>query len=222
MIDEEHPSFVNLRGLRQSGKTTLAKRLIAERVASGLGRRTCFLTLQTVTTSDRTNELDQYLGEYIRSGGLPVPVTDLLSDGRLAEGTAIELWRGLSADARRLARSDTVLRKLITRTVVALSSTTDWTTLTEELDVTRPTVTSYVDLLATSFALIVVHQRDQKRQGGAALRRPRKLYLGDPALASIPGALGGPTPSEGGLVENALAIARESARRISSTRRGTL
>jgi predicted AAA+ superfamily ATPase len=53
----------------------------------------------------------------------------------------------------------------------------------------------------------VVHQRDQKRQGGAALRRPRKLYLGDPALASIPAALGGPMPSDGGLVENALATA---------------
>jgi len=45
-------------------------------------------------------------------------VTDLLVDGRLAEGTAMELWRGLSADARRLSRNDLVLRKLISRTVV--------------------------------------------------------------------------------------------------------
>lgn len=39
-----------LRGLRQSGKNTLAKRLIAGRVAAGHARRTCFLTLQTITT----------------------------------------------------------------------------------------------------------------------------------------------------------------------------
>jgi uncharacterized protein len=321
-----------LRGMRQSGKTTLTKRLIAERVAAGHARRTCFLTLQTVTSSDelleavqlvlrlwpdqagawlfildeltfvtdwaravvylrehdpgfrsatvvltgssaidlaasadllhgrrgrwprpldrlhmpmtfrdyvaarnaaavpadrvaladllttsgreaaraaslRSGELDQYLGEYIRSGGLPAPVTDLLVDGRLAEGTATELWRGLSADARRLSRNDLVLRKLISRTVVALSGMTDWTTLAQELDVARPTAISYVDVLAASFALIVLHQRDPKRQGGVALRRPRKLYLGDPALAVIPAAMGGPQPTEGGLVENVLAIA---------------
>lgn len=321
-----------LRGLRQSGKTTLTKRLIAERVRSGLARRTCYLTLQTITTADelreaiqlvlrlwptetsswlfvldeltfvtdwarsivylrehdrdfrqatvlltgssamdlvasadllhgrrgrwkrpldrlhmpmsfrdyvaarqpaavpdstiplpdlldpqatglltvaalRTGELDQYLGEYIRCGGLPAPVSDMLRDGRLAETTSIELWRGLSADARRLDRSDVVLRKLIARTVVALASTTDWTTLTHELDVTRPTVAAYVDVLAASFALLVLHQRDPKRQSGVALRRPRKLYLGDPALASIPIALGGPTADDSAMVENALAIA---------------
>jgi predicted AAA+ superfamily ATPase len=155
----------------------------------------------------RTGELDQYLGEYIRSGGLPAPVTDLLVAGRLAESTVMELWRGLSADARRLSRNDVVLRKLMARTVVALSAMTDWTTLTHELNVARPTVNAYVDVLAASFALIVLHQRDGKRQGGPALRRPRKLYLGDPALASIPAVLGGPTAAEGGLVENVIAIA---------------
>ena len=321
-----------LRGLRQSGKTTLAKRLIAERVANGYARRTCFLTLQTVETADelreaielvlrlwpdapgdwlfvldeltfvrdwarpiaylrehdrafraatvlltgssaydlaasadllhgrrgrwhrpldrlhmpmsfrdyaaarneaavpeartavaelltpdgraaveaaslRTGELDQYLGEYLRCGGLPVPVTDMLLDGRVADATVIELWRGLSADARRLSRSDLTLRKLIARTVVALGSMTDTGTLAHELDVTRPTAGAYVDLLAASFALIALYQRDAKRQDGPALRRPRKLYVGDTSLAAIPGVLGGPAPAEGTLVENALAIA---------------
>jgi predicted AAA+ superfamily ATPase len=62
-------------------------------------------------------------------------------------------------------------------------------------------------VLAASFALIALYQRDAKRQDGPALRRPRKLYLGDPALAAIPGVLGGPAPTEGALVENAIAIA---------------
>ena len=299
-----------LRGLRQSGKTTLVKRLIAERVTAGQARRTCFLTLQTIETADelreaielvlrlwpdaggdwlfvldeltfvlltgssaydlaasadllhgrrgrwhrpldrlhmpmsfrdyvaarnpaalpearpaladllspdgralvetaslRTAELDQYLTEYVRCGGLPAPVTDMLLDGRVADGTVTDLWRGLSADARRLSRNDLTLRKLLARTVVALSSMTDTGTLAHELDVSRPTAGAYVDVLAASFALIALYQRDAKRQDGPALRRPRKLYLGDPALAAIPGVLGGPAPSEGALVENALAIA---------------
>lgn len=325
-------ALFTLRGLRQSGKTTLAKRLIADRVAAGHARRTCFLTLQTIDTADelreaielvlrlwpdaagdwlfvldeltfvrdwarpvvylrehnpafraatvlltgssafdlaasadllhgrrgrwhrpldrlhmpmtfrdyagamnqaavpdarvaladlltpsghtaveaaslRTAELDQYLGEYIRCGGLPAPVTDMLTDGRVAGATVTELWRGLSADARRLSRSDLTLRKLLARTVVALSSMTDTGTLAQELDVSRPTAGAYVDVLAASFALIALYQRDAKRQDGPALRRPRKLYLGDPALAAIPGVLGGPAASEPALVENAIAIA---------------
>ncbi len=325
-------ALFTLRGLRQSGKTTLAKRLIADRVAAGHARRTCFLTLQTIDTADelreaielvlrlwpdepgewlfvldeltfvrdwarsivylrehdrafqaatvlltgssafdlaasadllhgrrgrwhrpldrlhmpmtfrdyagarnpaavpearvaladlmtpgghaaveaaslRTAELDQYLGEYVRCGGLPAPVTDMLTDGRVAGATVTELWRGLSGDARRLSRSDLTLRKLLARTVVALSSMTDTGTLAAELDVSRPTAGAYVDVLAASFALIALFQRDAKRQDGPALRRPRKLYLGDPALAAIPGVLGGPAASEPALVENALAIA---------------
>lgn len=325
-------ALFTLRGLRQSGKTTLAKRLIADRVVAGHARRTCFLTLQTIDTADelreaielvlrlwpdaagdwlfvldeltfvrdwarsvvylrehdpafqtatvlltgssafdlaasadllhgrrgrwhrpldrlhmpmtfrdyagarnpaavpdarvalvdlltpaghaaleaaslRTAELDQYLGEYIRCGGLPAPVTDMLTDGRVAGATVTELWRGLSADARRLSRSDLTLRKLLARTVVALSSMTDTGTLAQELDVSRPTAGAYVDVLAASFALIALYQRDAKRQDGPALRRPRKLYLGDPALAAIPGVLGGPAASEPALVENAIAIA---------------
>ncbi len=155
----------------------------------------------------RTAELDQYLGEYIRCGGLPAPVTDMLLDGRVADATVTELWRGLSADARRLSRSDLTLRKLLARAVVALGSMTDTGTLAHELDVTRPTAGAYVDVLAASFALIALYQRDAKRQDGPALRRPRKLYLGDPALAAIPAVLGGPAPTEGALVENAIAIA---------------
>ena len=155
----------------------------------------------------RTAELDQYLGEYVRCGGLPAPVTDMLLDGRVADATVTEVWRGISADARRLSRSDLVLRKLLARAVVALASMTDTGTLAHELDVSRPTAGAYVDVLAASFALIALYQRDAMRQDGPALRRPRKLYLGDPALAAIPGVLGGPVPAEGGLVENAIAIA---------------
>lgn len=321
-----------LRGMRRSGKTTLTKRLIADRVDAGLGRRTCFLTLQTVTTTDelresvelvlrlwpdqegpwlfvldeltfvpdwaravvylrehvpsfrsatviltgssafdlvasgdllhgrrgrssrpldrlhmpmsfrdyvvvrapdalpparlvprallgpegrdavrvgalRTAELDAYLAEYIRSGGLPIPVADTLTNGRIAPDTTTELWRGLSSDVRRLGRNEAALRKLVSRVVSALAAPSDWTTIAHELDVARQTAVAYVEALAASFALIVLAQRDLKRRQGPALRRPRKLYLGDPALAAIPAATGGPTASDSQLVENVIAVA---------------
>lgn len=132
----------------------------------------------------------------------PVPVTR-----EQVPSTVDRYWRGLSADARRLSRNDLTLRRLLARTVVALSSMTDTGTLVHGLDVSRPTAGAYVDVLAASFALIALYQRDAKRQDGPALRRPRTLHLGDPALAAIPGVFGGPAPSEEALVENALAIA---------------
>ena len=115
------------------------------------------------TAALRTSELDHYLTEYLACGGLPAPMTDQMLDGTVHGTTTLELWRGIAADARRLNRSDEVLRKLVARTVVALSSTTEWSTLAHELDVTRPTVDAYVDVLGSSFALIVVPQRDPKR-----------------------------------------------------------
>lgn len=66
----------------------------------------------------------------------------------------------------------------------------------------RPTAGAYVDVLRADRPLPA--RRQAPRRAGAA---PRKLYLGDPALAAIPGVLGGPAPVEGALVENALAIA---------------
>jgi predicted AAA+ superfamily ATPase len=125
----------------------------------------------------RTAELDAYLGEYIRCGGLPAPVTDMLLDGRVADATVIELWRGLSADARRLSRSDPTLRKLLARAVVALGSMTDTGTLAHELDVTRPTAGAYVDVLAASFGLIALYQRELVAvESKYAVRRSGKDY----------------------------------------------
>jgi hypothetical protein len=323
-----------LRGPRQSGKTTLTKRLIAERVAAGLGRRTCFLTLRVIDNADgiraaietvlrlwpaeepaspwlfvldeltfvkgwanalahlrefnpefrratviltgssaadlvassddmqgrrgrwhrpldrlhmpmtfrdflaarsprldlgdqvrvddlltsdgrrtaqvlslRGGEIDQYLGEYARCGGLPAPVTDSLIEGRLQLGTVMELWRGLSADVRRLDRSEARLSKLISRTVVALGQPTNLTDVARDMDVSKPTATDYIDLLAKSFGLVVLHERDQKRQSGPSLTKTRKHYFGDPAFAAIPAAQGGPTPTDPALVENLLLIA---------------
>lgn len=125
----------------------------------------------------RTDELDQYLIEYARSGGLPVPVTDMLADRVLALGTVTELWRGLSADVRRLNRNEATLSKLLARTVVGLGSLTNFADLMRDMDVTKTTASAYVDLLAKSFALVVLHQRDTKRQGGPSLTKGRKHYF---------------------------------------------
>lgn len=323
-----------LRGPRQSGKTTLSKRLIAERVAAGLGRRSCFINLRIVGSADeirsaidmvlrlwpadghderwlfvldeltfvhgwanaiahlrehnrqfgratviltgssaadliasaddlqgrrgrpdspldrlhmpmtfrdyvaarapgirlgdtvpvqdlltdagrravttlalRTAELDQYLEEYSRCGGLPAPVADMLTHRQLQPGTVTELWRGLSADVRRLDRSEDRLAKLLTRTVLSLGSLTNLTTVMEEMDVAKTTASEYVGLLARSFGLIALHQEDPKRAGERSLTKRRKHYFGDTAFAAIPAALGGPIPKPEALVENLLAIA---------------
>ncbi len=323
-----------LRGPRQSGKTTLTKRLIAQRVAAGLGRRTCFLTLRVIETADemravietvlrlwpaaeeeapwlfvldeltfvrgwanalahlrefnrefrratviltgssaadlvasaddlqgrrgrwqrpldrlhmpmtfrdylvarsptielgeraaiddlltpdvrraaqllslRTGEIDQYLGEYARCGGLPGPVADALAEGRLLPGTVMELWRGLSADVRRLDRSEARLAKLISRTVVALGHPTNLTDVARDMDVAKTTASDYVELLARSFGLIALHERDTKRQAGPSLTRARKHYFGDPAFAAIPASQGGPKATDPALVENLILIA---------------
>ncbi len=74
------------------------------------------------------------------------------------------------------------------------------------MDVAKATATDYIRLLAQSFGIIVLHQRDKKRQGGPSLTLQRKHYFGDPAFAAISSAQGGPDAALSGLVENVLAI----------------
>ena len=136
--------------------------------------------------------IDQYLGEYARCGGLPAPVTDTLTDGSVQPGTIMELWRGLSADVRRLDRSEERLAKLVSRTVVALGHLTNLSDVARDMDVAKATAADYVRLLAQSFGVIVLHQRDGKRQGGPSRTLPRKHYFGDPAFAVDPAAQDGP------------------------------
>jgi predicted AAA+ superfamily ATPase len=150
--------------------------------------------------------IDQYLGEYARCGGLPAPVTDVLTDGVVQPGTIMELWRGLSADVRRLDRSEERLAKLVARTVVSLGHLTNLSDVARDMAVAKATAADYIRLLAASFGVIVLHQRDAKRQGGPSLTLPRKHYFGDPAFAAIPAAQGGPAASIPSLVENVLAI----------------
>ncbi len=154
-------------------------------------------------------ELTQYLEEYARCGGLPAPLTDMLRDRRVADETTLALWRGLAADIRRLDRNEARLEKLLSRMVVGLASLTNEADVARDMDVAKPTGTEYLNLLAESFALLVLHQPDPKKQGGPSLTKPRKLYFGDPGFAAIPAAL---SPSRSApeipdLVENVLAIA---------------
>jgi predicted AAA+ superfamily ATPase len=332
--DIDSGSVFTLRGPRQSGKTTLTKRLILEHVQAGFNRRACFLSLRTVETLDalrealdavlrlwpdergrwlfvldeltfvknwanviadlhehepefrratviltgssaadltdsadvlhgrrgpekrrpdrlhtpmtfrdyvaarapeavrgdtltlgellspggrqlltqgalHTAELTQYLEEYARCGGLPAPMTDMLRDRQVADETTLALWRGLAADIRRLDRNEARLEKLLSRMVVGLASLTNEADMARDMDVSKPTATSYLNLLAESFALLVLHQPDPKKQAGPSLTKPRKFYFGDPAFAAIPAVLSQArsTPKIPDLVENVLAIA---------------
>lgn len=165
---------------------------------------------QTLTQGAlRTAELTQYLEEYARCGGLPGPMTDMLRDRRVATETTLALWRGIAADIRRLDRNEIRLEKLLSRMVVGLASLTNEADVARDMDVAKPTATEYLNLLAQSFALLVLHQPDPKQQRGPSLTKPRKLYFGDPAFAAIPAALSAARsePDLPDLVENILAIA---------------
>lgn len=152
------------------------------------------------------DELDRALSLYLRCGGLPRAVADVVATGQVAPATIRALWDTLAGDVERWDRERMVALKVLERATRMLGTPSSWRSLAGEVGVALPTLEDYVSLLADSFLLLVLYAWDEGRRT-AATRRPKKLYFFDPLVADAPRSLQPelPPPSEAALVESVVA-----------------
>lgn len=145
------------------------------------GRRTCQDALAHVGRLVDAFEI------YIQVGGFPQAVLDYRRAARLSDGFLRDLWDVVQADlgALGVSRPEQTLR-LLAGIVARVSSTMVLRGLAEELGVSHPTAGSWLDALANAYAVLFLFQEE----GGVPdLRRQRKVYPIDPALAALPSRL---------------------------------
>ncbi len=153
-------------------------------------------------------ELQELLSAYLMVGGFPEAVADHVRGGTVEDTTVRTLWEVAAGDLARWGRDRLTAYKLLERIVRSLGSRFSWHTLAGELDiVSHETARQYVEILADSYLLLVLHHWDT---GGGRIspRKQKKLYLADTLLGSVPALIqpGAPRPELPALVENTVAL----------------
>jgi len=163
--------------------------------------------------------LDRALELYVRFGGLPAAVAEVVSGATVpSETTQRVLWDSLLRETYREGASEPALHALLERVLRSLGSKTNWSRMAEEMSVplrrrrTAPgkagdyrTVRDYVEFLAGAYFLLVVYFWRPDSDSNA-ISKDKKVYFGDPLMGYL---VQQRTPGLGidaaALVENAVA-----------------
>jgi uncharacterized protein len=160
--------------------------------------------------------LQRALERYLRFGGLPAAVAEAAA-GRAepSEDVQAVLWDSLVREVQRRGASMPAAQALLERVMRSLGSKLSWSRMAREMAVplgrrgtkTDPrTVQSYVELLAINYFALVLYFWKQD-SGSGDLARDKKVYFGDPLLATIVGERVGLARDPHAAVENAVALA---------------
>jgi len=144
---------------------------------------------------------------YLLIGGFPQAVADFRRSAHVSDGFARDLWDVTQSDLQLMgvSRPEQGLR-LLERISSSLTGPVVLRTIAADLDVTHPTVGSWIAALADAYLVLVLFQES----GGVPdVRKQRKVYPIDPFLAHLPArrAKGAYEPDASRLAEAALAVA---------------
>ncbi len=160
--------------------------------------------------------LQRALERYLRFGGLPAAVAEAAA-GRAEPSEEVQavLWDSLVREVQRRGASTPAAQALLERVMRSLGSKLSWSRMAREMAVPLGrrgakadprTVQSYVELLAVNYFALVLYFWKQD-SGSGDLARDKKVYFGDPLLATITAERLGLGRDPHADVENAVALA---------------
>jgi predicted AAA+ superfamily ATPase len=164
--------------------------------------------------------LQRSLERYLLFGGLPAAVAEAAAGwAEPSEEVRRVVWDSIVKEAQRRGASIPAAQALLERVMRSLGSKLSWARVAREMDVPigRPrrragahsdprTVQSYVELLAANyFALVVYFWKQDSGSGDVA--KDKKVYFGDPLLATVVAERVGLPRDRHAEVENAVALA---------------
>jgi uncharacterized protein len=161
--------------------------------------------------------LQRALERYLRFGGLPAAVAEAAAGAAepSAETQAV-LWDSILKEVGRRGASVPATQALLERVMRSLGSKVSWSRMAREMGVplgrkagggaTDPrTLQGYVEFLAINYFALILYF--WKQGGGGDLSKDKKVYFGDPLLATIVAACTGLPRNSHAEIENAVALA---------------
>ncbi|AEC51962.1 hypothetical protein PNA2_1045 [Pyrococcus sp. NA2] len=119
---------------------------------------------------------------YLKSGGFPRAVKDILEGGKVSEETYDTYLSWIRGDLIRLGRSEDIAKRVIKTILKRVPTPVGWNTIAKEVDIgSHKTVFSYIEFLEKSFIVKVLYNFDPNTLE-PNFKREKKIHFVDPFL----------------------------------------
>jgi len=170
--DREFNHILGLLGIRNLGKRReIIFNLVKGKIPQDLKRLSLYL-----------DKLNQYLNEYLITGGIAKAVNDYYKSGEVMKSTYDTYVNVTIGDFLRHNKSERYLAQLIKAINEDLCSQVSWTDLAKKTDIgSHNTVSEYIEILKSGFVLRPYYVLDRS-SGSPRYRSNKKIHYGDPFI----------------------------------------
>ncbi len=127
-----------------------------------------------------SKELQQLLGDYLLTGGIPRVVNEFKARDSIGEGVYKTYVDSVLGDLQRWGKRESYVRQILNRVFDTIGGPIGWNTLRKDTDIaSHATVADYVDYVTDTFAMMYLHRLDIN-QKSPAYEKDKKIFLEDP------------------------------------------
>ena len=131
------------------------------------------------------SEIDELFNFYIRCGGFPRSMYELMESKKIREETYEIYWKWLVADIAKIERSERITSSVLLGVLKNYGTKFSLNSIAKEMEIgSHVTVREYLEILENLFILRSVFPIEIKK-GIEGFRRMRKVYFTDPFLFHI-------------------------------------
>jgi len=129
------------------------------------------------------NEIEWLFNLYLRSGGFPRSMYELIEDGKIREETYQIYWNWLISDIAKIGRSERITSAVLLGVLKNYGTRFSLNSIAKEMEIgSHVTVREYLEILENLFVLRNIFPMVK---GRVAFRRMRKVYFIDPFLFHV-------------------------------------
>lgn len=132
-----------------------------------------------------SNEISELFNFYLKSGGFPRSIYELIEDKGIREETYEIYWKWLVSDIAKIERSERITRSILIAILKNYSSKFSLNSVAKEMEIgSHITIREYLEILENLYVLRNIFPYDFKKKT-EIFRKMRKVYFVDPFLFSV-------------------------------------
>jgi uncharacterized protein len=127
-----------------------------------------------------SSKLEQYLTDYLLTGGIPRVIDEYLKKGYISESVYTTYFNSIIGDIHHLDIEEKKFKQLIACIIKSIGKPSSWESLKKDTDIgSLHTVSRYIDLLTDMFILTTFYQYNTKTKK-PLYEKQKKIYFHDP------------------------------------------